>query len=173
MARVWQGDHDHNHYNNNPYSTAHPTPASQPEWTVVVQCDVSSVASQVLRPGAGTVAGWLLPSPLLTPTFTLFKAASCAPPVQCPVTCGQHSPHCMQRDHLLLGWMRAWNSHEKLLFIHKHYTNLFEIVARMLVCVVNGEIISDLSCHVSPKHVFQNFFYILLKIIVKLRQREM
>ena len=81
MARVWQGDHDHNHYNN-PYSTVHPTPASQSEqW-----CDVSSVASQVLRPGAGTVAGWLLPSPLPTPTFTLFKAASCAPPGQCPVS---------------------------------------------------------------------------------------
>ena len=38
--------------------------------------------------------------------------------------------------------------------------------------VVNGEIISDLSCHVSSKHVSQNFFYILLKIIVKRRQRE-
>ena len=31
MARVWQGDHDHNHYNNNPYSTVHPTQASQSE----------------------------------------------------------------------------------------------------------------------------------------------
>ena len=38
--------------------------------------------------------------------------------------------------------------------------------------VVNGGIISDLSCHVSSKHVSQNFFYILLKIIVKRRQRE-
>ena len=117
--------------------------------------------------GAGAVAGWLLPSPLSTPTFTLFKAASCAAPGQCPVSGHLWAAFAALHARRSLGpLLDASMKFSWEITIHKHYTNLFKSVAMQWMLnvshksVVNGGIISNLSCHVSSK------------IIVKLRQRE-